>query len=201
VTIEYLDVIRIVLAFLMPESQVAQLVMHYRVGPGSPTNVTDALDDINDVLALAWLIIDEYVAGTVLGQTLSMLKWNTTTKAFDGVGAIPVTQFDGTGVGEMLPHGVAGVLRFFTSVGRRQGRKFIPGLQENTQDEGSFTALVGTALALTAAAWDDNVTTTGGLLVPGVFRTSDESFEDFTKEVAANTIVGYQRRRKQGVGI
>lgn len=195
------DVIRVVLAFTMPSEVVMQLVTHYLIGTGSDIDENDALDEIEAVLATAWANIEDDVVDSVLGQTLKLSLWDTVEKRFDEVATKAVTAFDGTSIEEMLPHGAAAVCRFFTSQGRRQGRKFISGLGEGQQHNGLLESAPLAALVLFAADWVLGVVVDSTNVNQGVYDTALESFKGFQQSVAVNTIVGYQRRRKAGVGI
>ncbi len=195
------DVIKVVVAFTMPDSVVAQLVTHYLVGAGSDILESDALDDIDVALGFAWASIEARVHDGVLGDTIKLSVWDFTLNQFDEKASKSTSLFDGTSTDQMLPHGAAAVLRLFTAVGRRQGRKFIPGLAEAEQGDGTWGALTVTDLAICAARWDNVVTVDSTPVSAGVFNIITELFEIFSGTVAANTIVGYQRRRKAGVGI
>ena len=172
------DIIKIVIAFTMPDNVVAQLVTHYIVGAGSDVAISDALDDIETALGNAWDETAGNVADVVLGDTIKMSLWDATLKQFDEVASKATALFDGTNIGEMLPHGVAPVVRFFTAVGRRQGRKFIPGLVEGAQDEGDIGAGEVTALSSFAL-----LKTTDGQAMTIYYWLIHRSFDDNQSEV------------------
>lgn len=195
------DIIKIVVAFSMPDEVVMQLVTHYLIGTGADVDEGDTLDAIETVLGVAWDHIDALVLNAVTGETIKLSLWDTVAKRFDEVATKSTAVFDGSGSGEMLPHGAAAVLRFFTNQGRRQGRKFVSGLLETQQLNGSWIATAVTALALFAADWINGVTVDSTNVNQGVFDQALESFKGFQQSSAVNTVVGYQRRRKAGVGI
>lgn len=195
------DIIKIVIAFTMPDNVVAQLVTHYIVKTGSDIAEGDTLDAIDTALATAWANIEDRIVDGVLGDTMKLSVWDAINEQFDEVASKSVTGFDGVSVAEMLPHGVAGVIRFFTAIGRRQGRKFIMGLTEGSQQDGDLEALAITDLSNFALAWDNNVTIDSTQIAMGVFNEVTGSLQQFINTVAVNTVVGYQRRRKAGVGI
>lgn len=195
------DIIKIVVAFIMPDSVVAQLVTHFIVGLGSDIDEQDTLDAADIGLGNAFDALKTRVADTVLGDTIKLSVWDPVLKQFDEKASKSTSLFDGTNIDEMLPHGAAAVFRMFTSVGRRQGRKFIPGFTESQQVEGTWNAAPITDMAICAARWDNKLVVDSTDVEVGVFNSVTESFEKFSGTVAANTIVGYQRRRKAGVGI
>jgi hypothetical protein len=82
-----------------------------------------------------------------------------------------------------------------------QGRKFIPGLTE-TQQAGS-TLVAGAVTAL--INFGDNTITprsvSGGTMISGWWSEASAAFRPYATTYILNLIMGYQRRRKPGVGI
>jgi len=105
-----------------------------------------------------------------------------------------------TNVSETYAPGVAGVVTALASGVRRYGRKFFPGIAESMVVNGYFAASVVVILASAGLAY---VTPFGlsGDFHPGVYNEMAASFKPFLGEAIARAIPGYQRRRKQGVGI
>lgn len=195
------DVLKIVIALIMPDNVIAQLVLNYIMTIGDDQDPADVLIDIVAQLETAWAHIDGDVVDGVTGDTAKLSLYDTVLNQWDELAARSISGFDGTSVGEMLPHGAAGVVRFFTGVGRRQGRKFIPGLDESSQVDGTLTAGAVANLLLFGADWDDVVTSGGASFKPCVYNEALEDHEGFNQTFTVNTIIGYQRRRKSGVGI
>ncbi|MCK5566253.1 MAG: hypothetical protein KAJ07_13495, partial [Planctomycetes bacterium] len=104
------DIIRIVITLGMPESTIAQMVLHYRLNSGGDISVDDALAAIITSLETAWANIEAHVADTVLGQTAKLLLWDSALSRFDEKASDVITGFDGTSVNPMLPHGTAAVV-------------------------------------------------------------------------------------------
>lgn len=195
------DVLKIVIALVMPDNVIAQLVMNYIMTIGTDQDEDDVLGAIVTGLEGAWAHIEDEIVDGVQGDTAKLSLYDTVLDQWNELATVAVTGFDGTSVGEMLPHGAAAVCRFFTGVGRRQGRKFIPGLDESAQVDGTLVAGTVTDLVLFALDWDDVITFGDASFKPCVYNEETEDHEGFVGEAAVNTIVGYQRRRKAGVGI
>jgi len=104
------------------------------------------------------------------------------------------------GSGTQLPDGVAAVMRMYTERNKTIGRKFIGGLREEgwTGDEWSPTEV--TALGLFLAKWADDYDPREGVTYTAGVYSEVYGFQDATGVVVLNTIPGYQRRRKPGVG-
>jgi hypothetical protein len=81
------------------------------------------------------------------------------------------------------------------------GRKFIPGIGEINATDNDLTSGALARSVLYAVAWatqfiDANSVT----FTPGVWSMTKLNFFLATGTVIANAILGYQRRRKPGVG-
>lgn len=199
--IEVGDVLKIVLEWAMPESTIMQVVQLYQLKTGSAQTEEDVLTAILTNLELAWQDILSLLHEDMLGSTAKLSVYDTTLDQWDEKANEQMNNFDGEGIGDMLPHSDAAVVRFFTAIGRRQGRKFISGLMEGTQVNGKLTIGAVADLLTFAAIWNNNVTEQGSIFTPGVFNQPTEDFEPFVAARAVNTVTGAQRRRTIGVGI
>ena len=164
------DVVRCVAEWDMPDGTIAQIVYHLRGKTGGIATDATMLAAARDALQAAWLNIDQEVSTAVLGSLLECFVWDFALNQFDGIGSIPFGALDGTNVGEMLPHGAAALVKMFTVSARRQARKYVPGLVETTQDEGTIGGASLTQLALFAADIDDDVTAGALILEFGTLR-------------------------------
>jgi len=118
---------------------------------------------------------------------------------WEPIGTIaPSVTFSNTG--DTYAPGVAAVVTALAAGVRRYGRKFFPGLSESLITSGYLTAAAVAAFASAGLAY---VTPFGlaGDFIPGVYNEMAASFKPFLGEAIARAIPGYQRRRKQGVGI
>lgn len=205
-TIDLNDILRIVLHFIMPDSVVAQLVWHYLVTNGTGGDPATILTAIEGGLNVAFNFIEEDMSNQVESTEIDLLKWDTVNNRFDGIVSSAAVGVTGTNLNEMLPHGDAALVKLFTEVGRRQGRKFIPGYTEEAQDEGSLLGVAVTRLISFAGAFNNDVVSGGITLSPGNFNVEPasplfETFAEWSNTSSISTIVAYQRRRKAGVGI
>lgn len=200
------DVVRCVAEWDMPDGTIAQIVYHLRGKTGGIATDATMLAAARDALQAAWLNIDQEVSTAVLGSLLECFVWDFALNQFDGIGSIPFGALDGTNVGEMLPHGAAALVKMFTVSARRQARKYVPGLVETTQDEGTIGGASLTQLALFAADIDDDVTAGALILEFGTFNVEPlsalfETFSEASGAVQAESVMAYQRRRRPGTGI
>jgi hypothetical protein len=102
--------------------------------------------------------------------------------------------------GDVLPPGVAGLLKFTTIDGKVYGRKFFGGLSEAAQNDGVLSGAALTSLANFAASiLSPFVISTGNQLIA---RVMSSKYADvmLIYEGVANAVVAYQRRRRQGTG-
>jgi hypothetical protein len=104
---------------------------------------------------------------------------------------------------DMLPHGAAAVIHAKTTDPDVQGTKYVPGLAEGSQASSVWTGAALTALVSFANNWTQSFDgdITEALIGPGVWSPTRENFFLFNQVEVVNTLVGYQRRRKPGVGI
>lgn len=196
------DVWKATATFIMPESTVALWVWHYlQTDVGDPALQTLA-DTIRSQVGQAVNEIEDYVIDTVVGDTLELALYDTVLKQFNTVAVSDLSGADGANAtDEMLPHQDAGVVKFFTSVARSIGKKFIFGLVETAQNESIWIGAVVTAMAAFAAAFDAPLSPGAIDFLPGNFNIVTEVFRQWNGTVEANAITGSQRRRRPGIGI
>jgi uncharacterized membrane protein YhdT len=119
------------------------------------------------------------------------------------IGTLPwPTLTAGTSGNDPSATGVAAIITAYTGVVGRRGRKSFGVFDDGTIQAALFTGGVLAILATTAAAWITPFVggTSGENWVPGVYSRKTGTFSSFT-EAVARAIPGYQRRRKQNVGI
>lgn len=195
------DKIRITAQWALAEGGVAQWVWHYQHTSGADQDNDDVLSSIEAQLRLAWDEIEAIVDNSTLGDTIELALFDAVLGQFDTVAELNMTNEDGTAVGEALPQGVAGIVKFFTAVGRSLGKKFVFGLFEGAQVDGLLTASAIIDLIAFALEFDDDVLSGAANLRPGNFNPVTGLFRAWSKAVGVNDVVGYQRRRKPGVGL
>lgn len=106
-----------------------------------------------------------------------------------------------TSAGEMLPHGVAALVRAYTDNPRTIARKYLPCFIEDTQADGDWGSGHLTTLATWANLWTTSIEiATGKDLRPGCFSTTGKVIRLFNAEEVVLAQPAYQRRRRPGVG-
>lgn len=196
------DIYKATATFVMPDNTVAQWVWHYLQTAAGTASAQDVADAIRTNVGQAMNEIEDHVIETVVGDTLDLALWDDTLKEFNTIAVSDLSGADGeNAVDEMLPHQDAGVVKFFTAVGRSIGKKFIFGLVETAQNESVAIAAVVTAMAAFAGIFDAVLTVSGAEFSPGNFNLLTEIFRRWLGTVEANALLGSQRRRRPGIGI
>jgi hypothetical protein len=165
---------------------------------GASTPDADVLADM-----AAWL--ETIYDGFVTSLHTSVLFEDIAVHAMIANQAVGITAWPtlnaGTAAVDPLPTGVALVWTAYTAINRVRGRKFLGGLTEGAVTSSLWIASVITTGVSAALSWITPFTgaTSTESYEPGVLRTGG-GFETF-REVTVRAIPGYQRRRKQDVGI
>jgi len=159
-------------------------------------DVVDALVDQMDAMYTSMI--------TLLKSTITMgitYVYKRAGSLWDLVGSgSPTVTF--TGAQDMLPHGVAALVRAYTVAPRCIGRKYIGGLMEGASTGGVWSAGVQTILANFAGLWDNVVTLSASNdLNPGVWSETNTDIYELSGEFAYSVYPVYQRRRRPGRGI
>jgi len=156
-----------------------------------------AVDDWQAYLDSVYSPIQTLLVNTMIAN--QYVIYHLVLGHWEPIGTIdPAVNF--TNTGDAYAPGVAAVVTALAAGVRRYGRKFFPGLSESLITSGYLTAAAVTAFASAGLAY---VTPFGlaGDFIPGVYNEMAASFKPFLGEAIARAIPGYQRRRKQGVGI
>lgn len=196
------DVFKATATFTMPAGTIAQWVWHYLQTSSGEATAQAIADSIRSNVGQAMNEIEDHVIDTVIGDSLDLALYDPVLNEFNTVATSDLSGADGANaVDEMLPHQDAGVIKFFTAVGRSIGKKFIFGLVETAQSESTWIGAVVTAMAAFAAIFDAELEISGVDFVPGNFNLPLELFREWTGTVEANAITGSQRRRRPGIGV
>lgn len=201
--IEQYDIIRAVANYSMPSEVDAVNVWDWmRIDATEPApDSTDIVDALAQALVAIYGEIEPNLSDLVtvvsatnyrMGYTLG--RWVATELL--GIEAIGV---QGDDVNEMLPHGVAGLLTFPTTVSKTRGRKFIAGLSENAVADGVWIASCLTNLLDMADTYMDDVIYDSVYVFRPVLLSTKGTVHNFNAYSASGT-PAYQRRRKPGVG-
>ncbi len=196
------QVFRLTAQFTMPESTIQQWVWHIiqtTVGDVALTNLIDAAEV---VLADAWAEIEDQHTDGMVGDTLELAVYDDVLNEFNTVRSNDISALVGTdAVTDMLPHQDAGLVLFFTSVGRSLGKKFISGMVETTQADSIVAAAAIVKLILFAAEFKTIITAAGNDYAPGNFNLVSEVFRQWGSTVSVGALISSQDKRKPGIGI
>lgn len=196
-------VLRAVAEVLLPGTNIAQNVFYFKfLDDGGSNADQDVVDDIAARCNSIYLALRDQMCDVATVGEVKVYQWDPIGLDWDEVGsaAMTVTLLD---TGQMLPHGVAPVVTGRTVDPDVNGRKFFPAYGENAQDESTLNGAALTALAIGGALWISAFVgaSTGSTIDPGVWSVTQVAFKKFVDHLIVNAIMGYQRRRKPGVGI
>jgi len=194
------DIVRGVVEFLAPQNALSQNVFTFEY-TGSGDTDAEVGAEFESWAAAAWEIIDQDLNVGFGSEVSRLWKWNAVDNEWIGIWDDTFQTIQGEDNGHMLPHGAACLMKFYTSIPKRQGRKYLQGYTENTQTSGVWDSLPLARMATFVSALLGDITTTNGTLEGGVFNEVTESFLPFRSEGGISLYQGYQRRRRPGVGI
>lgn len=196
-------ILKVVASILMPDNVIAQNVF-YTIVTDLVTS-DDEADVVDDLVTWVEAMYDEIATGIsdeCAASDVKVYEYDPADPDWDEVGvAVWVDTF--ALVTDMLPHGAAQIIYAKSTNPDVQAGKYIAGLGELTcvgsdLDNGAITR--GLAFAGEWVAQFVGLET-GGTFDPGVWSTARTEFLLFNGNVILNGLVGYQRRRKPGVGI
>lgn len=154
-------------------------------------------------LSTMYAFIENYIPDTCLPVSIE-----ADVVAFSGgklivtqnIGEIAWTTWSGgTGTGEGLPQGCAAVCSFPSVSPGAVGRKYFGPLTETAQGGGELISGLQTALASLIAEFLDGFSVGTDTCEPCVMSTKYAALKLLVSGIV-NAVVGYQRRRKNGVG-
>lgn len=196
-------VLRIVASLLFPDSVIAQNVFYaVFADTGGSNDTDDVLSDLADWVEAIYATVESHIPAVVALTGMKVYEYDAIDDDWDEVGdAVLSDSF--AGAGDMLPHGVAGVIHAKSTDPDVQGAKYVGGIAELQCDDGTFTSSAVNALIDFANEWTAAYVgaATGADFGPGVWSPTHTNFFLFNGVEVVNAICGYQRRRKPGVGI
>lgn len=200
------DILRATLTFNMLDSSIGNLVHHFRVTAGTETDYVAIATAIETALEAGYAAIEVFMSSQVDPISLDLSEWDFTDNEWDGKSSVAATVPDGAEASEPLPAGIAYLMRWPTEELRRQARKFIPGATEVSVSGNTLTGSTISALAVSAALLNNDITAGALTLRPCTFNDTVlsprfETSSDFSTTSIVNTVVAYQRRRQPGAGI
>jgi hypothetical protein len=198
------DVLKAVAEFVLNDGSIVQNVFYYLASFAAVQSdaavLAAIIGNIEDIYAE---IVSDVSSTVAVNPTeVSEIAWDSGTGKWEVVRAVgtdtPTIVF--TGAGDVLPNQNAMVIVANTTRPKSRGRKFFFAIPEGIQDEGDLESTAVADLVDAGADWiNDTTISAGNDLVPGVPRTNNDVFLEFTMAIV-NSIIGSQRRRKPGVG-
>lgn len=200
------DIVEVVMTYDTPLASLAQNVWHYKMVSGAGADSADILDAIETKVDTGWLHIEDDISDEFEAVLLELRKYDFTLHRFDGVGTLALVGLAGLSVNDYEPHGVAALGRIITDTARRQGRTFVPGMDQLAVLDGVLASLFEAAFALYLDDFTQDITPTGGVLSWCTFNVEPTSPVYETAALAigtviANSLPSYLGKRKPGVGL
>lgn len=195
-------ILRVVISLLAPESVIMQNVFYTLFkNTGGSDDEADVIDDLVDWAEDIYTNLNVYMDADVELSLLQVYLRDVVGGDWDEVGIGSLTDAFAGSV-DMLPHGAAAVVHAKTTNPDRQGSKFFGGFSETAQNNSNLVGPLVTALIAAGADWvtDFVGAASGSTFDPGVWSPTDEVFYSFSGTIDISNYMGYQRRRKPGVG-
>ena len=159
------DVLQLVSTWSAPLASVAQNVWHLKMLSGAGADSADIIAAIETQQQVAMALVEDHLSDTFNVTQMELRRYDFVTHRFDGLETLSTSNIGGVGVGDYLPHGVAGLGRIITEHARRQGRTFLPGMTDAAVVAGVLLAAAETDLALYLASHDTDISVTGGAVI------------------------------------
>lgn len=202
------DVIRCAVNIALPDLVIAQNIWYWQLEDSVPNNPTNAqvVTSVDNELTALYEDIEAVMTdgATVLDADIDRVEWEIDhweNKENVGIATLAIVGNDA--VNDMAPHGCAVVVTANTPRPQTRARKFFPGIVESAFLDSDLGGTILTALTQLGIEWLSGRLVTGSAeLVPVVLGQSGASAGLVYPLVSAivNGLVGYQRRRKPGVG-
>jgi len=200
------DVCRVAITYSAPQASVAQNVMHWEMISGAGASESNFIGGVVTRLNAAWAEIDGFINDGYEMQQMDAWARDKAIHVWNGIGSFGFAGNVGLSAVDLHTHAVAVYAGLITEQLRRQGRTYIPGIDQNRILGGLVdgTTVAGIVLYLTALTTDISVT--GGVFRWCTFNTvaSSPYFETsskFDNAFLVGTLPGTQRRRKPLVGL
>ena len=196
-------VIKVAQNILLPDEQIAVNVFWYVVADDAGSGPLEE----EDVVAAAAARMDdlyEEITGAMsdvcIGGQVEVWSVDQATGDLTPLGEQAAT-WEGISTGDMLPNWVAAICAMKTTNTEVTGRKFLPCFAEVGATDNNLTAGNLALLVAFASEWDNIfISAADVILTPGVYSTAKALFYLASGTTISNSVLGYQRRRKPGVG-
>jgi len=195
------EVLRVALHYTMPEAGDCMNVFHFAI-TGSVADDADV-----DAAATEWATSIWGARWALLAGSAASLSHadfdiiNTDGTVARNIGSA-ILNIAGTVGGDVLPAAAAAYILAYTTVPKARGSKYVPGITEADSVAGALSVGALADMALLLGHFLSPYTAGVGItLSPGVLSLTLATFIPFIMSGAIDTVVAYQRRRKEGVGI
>lgn len=196
------DVLKVLLFFALPGEVTALNVFYFLASSITSGDPTDVLADMGSAAIRYYSQLLPTMSGDVESVRLELAVRDVANDQWDTIAALPFDAITGSSGSNPLPTGTGSQITIYGDVPRRRTRTFYVGLTEDNSNAGILDTEAFVDLALAAADRLDVWSGVHGEYNPGFWSvTQNEFIETVDNSVRVNDIVGYQRRRKQGVGI
>lgn len=196
-------ILKVVVSMLLPDSVIAQNIFYSVVTDLLTSDEeVDVVTDIVTWIESLYATINTFIVDDVNASDVKVYEYDAIDDDWDEVGT-DVWADGFSSEDDMFPHGVAIVCHARTTDPDTQATKFLAGLQELAALDSDLVGATVTAVGNFCDIWVAPFvgTETGGTFVTGVWSTADTVFKLFSGAFVVNGVLGYQRRRKPGVGI
>lgn len=196
------DLWKLTLEYVLPDGGTAQNVFHYvcKIADPGATDL-DVLTAVLFELQIGWASAAGRINAGTQGQIAELARYDHILQTFSTTATLPMVGFDGTTGAEASPNGISVLLKFFTDLGRSQGRKYVPGVAETMVSTNTLDALPLADFVTMAQQWGLPHVVGVGVVTPGNFNKVLGTIRTWTSDIAVNALVAYQRRRAPGVGL
>ena len=194
------DIVRAVIGYSSLGASEQQNVFWWEIeemGIGNPALLTEIADWAENLWGVTWAELASDTS-TLVDVSVDLMNPDGTVKVNVGVSVINLA---GDGASAVTPAATSGYLLAQTALPKSRGSKYVPGIDENSINDGVFSLGAVIILLALAAVYITPVTTVvGAVLRAGVLTRLTEEFNEFLVEASTTDVPAYQRRRKPGVG-
>ncbi len=197
------DILRVVAVLSWLDGDVAMNVFNAVIGgSGGPYDDADVLDDAVSWVGAMYAEVVAEISDNMDGSEVRVYIYDSVDDDWDEVGINSWT-FNPTGTAENLPRGCAALINARSLDPDVNGKKYLPGFVEGFAIDGLWSAGTVVKLAAFGAEWATAFTgsVSGASWVPAIWSPTDTVARAMNGTILVPSIVAYQRRRKDGVGI
>lgn len=194
------DIIRTVVSYSSPGASEQQNVFWWVIedeGIGNPALLAEIADWAENIWGIVWAEVASDLV-TLIDVSVDIMNPDGTVRVNVGV---EVINLPGDGASTVLAAATSGYLLAQTALPKSRGSKYVPGMSENSLDDGVWTLATVIVLLVLAGIYVTPITTVpGAILRAGVLTRLTAVFNEFLVEASTTDVPAYQRRRKPNVG-